>query len=176
MLLADIKWKRMLELLHMENTIGTYYFTLFKWCQASNYEKTLVSNKISQVEIRLSWESSRATLDGQGTVERKESPYPGFFLICWMDTVKMGRKNAEADDGCNKLVLLEICSIRAEGLSHLFLLMLQCKHINLMLHQPWLLLDSGNINLQQNSSAATFSHITVKAFACGKQVPSFQSK
>lgn len=86
---------------------------------------------------------------------------------------KRAEKNAEADDGYNKLVLLEICSIGAEGLSHLFLLMLQCKHINLMLHQPWLLLGSGNINLQQNSSAATFSNITVKAVACGKQVPSF---
>lgn len=43
--------------------------------------RTLVSSKISQVEITLSLESSRATLGGQGTTERKESPYPEFFLV-----------------------------------------------------------------------------------------------
>lgn len=68
-----------------------------------------------------------------------------------------GQKNTE--DGCNKLILGEMCSMRAAGWSHPPLLMFPCHHINLVLHQPWLLFLSGSINWPQKSSAATYSHI-----------------
>lgn len=77
------------------------------------------------------------------------------------------QKNAEAEDGCSKLIVGEMCSIRAAGFPHPLLLMFPCHHINLVLRQPWLLLLSGNINWPQNSSAATYSHIRVKTVAAG---------
>jgi len=46
-----------------------------------------------------------------------------------------GQKNAEGDGGCNKLILLEMCSIRAAGLPLPLLFMFPCNHINLVLHQ-----------------------------------------
>lgn len=75
-----------------------------------------------------------------------------------------GQKNAEAENDCNKLILGEMCSIRAAGLPHHSLLMFPCHHINLVFHQPHLLV---NITWPQKSSAATYSHIRVKTVAAG---------